>query len=120
MTVFQCLRQGARSLHQARRMLLVFYTAATLPAVFGAAVVMTVPFNSLRHSTWAVALGNNLDASWIGELIAQSTVPALPMLAAVVGLAVGVDPVDEGVELTVRALRRQRGVRAPTDRALPG
>src|SRR4029077_5687291 len=86
MTVFQCLRQGARSLHQARRMLLVFYTAATLPAVVGAAVVMTVPFNSLRHSTWAIALGNNLDASWISELIAPSTVPALPMLAAVVGL----------------------------------
>jgi hypothetical protein len=86
MTVFQSLRQGARSLHQARRMLLVFYTAATLPAVVGAAVVMTVPFNSLRHSTWAIALGNNLDASWISELIAQSTVPALPMLAAVVGL----------------------------------
>jgi hypothetical protein len=87
MTVLQSLRQGTRSLHQARRMLLVFYTAATLPAVVGAAVVMTVPFNSLRHSTWAIALGNNLDASWISELIAQSTVPALPMLAAVVGLA---------------------------------
>jgi len=87
MTVFQCLRQGARSLHQARRMVLVFYTAATLPAVVGAAVVMTVPFNSLRHSTWAIALGNNLDASWIAELIAQSTMAALPMLAALAGLA---------------------------------
>ena len=68
-------------------MLLVFYAAATLPAVIGAAVVMTVPFNSLGRSTWAIALGNNLDASWIAELIAQSTVPALPILAAVVGLA---------------------------------
>ena len=68
-------------------MLLVFYAAATLPAVIGAAVVMTVPLNSLGRSTWAIALGNNLDASWIAELIAQSTVPALPILAAVVGLA---------------------------------
>ena len=84
MTVFH---QGARSLHQARRMLLVYYAAATLPAVVGAAVVMTVPFNSLGHSTWAIALGNNLDASWIAELIAQSTMPALPMLAALLGLA---------------------------------
>ena len=87
MTVFQCLRQGARSLHQARRLLLVFYAAATLPAVVGAAVVMTVPFNSLRHSTWAVALGNKMDASWIAELVAQSTMTALPMLGTVVGLA---------------------------------
>src|SRR5664279_2269964 len=85
MTVFQSLRQGVRSLHQARRMLLVFYAVATLPALVGAAVVMTVPFNSLSHSTWSVALGNQLDASWIAELIAQSTVPALPMLAAVLG-----------------------------------
>jgi hypothetical protein len=68
-------------------MLLVFYAAATLPAVVGAAVVMTVPFSSLGHSTWAIALGNNLDASWISELIAQSAVPALPMLAAILGLA---------------------------------
>jgi hypothetical protein len=68
-------------------MLLVFYGAATLPAMVGAAVVMTVPFHSLGHSTWANELGNSLDASWIAELIAQSTVPALPMLAAVVGLA---------------------------------
>jgi hypothetical protein len=68
-------------------MLYVFYAAATLPALVGAAVVMTVPFNSLRHSTWAIALGNNLDASWIAELLARSTVPALPMLAAVAGLA---------------------------------
>ena len=87
MTIFRYLRQGARSLHQARRMLLVFYAAATLPAVVGAAVVMTVPFDSLGRSNWAVAIGNNLDASWIAELIAQSTVPALPMLAAVLGLA---------------------------------
>jgi hypothetical protein len=84
MTVFH---QGARSLHQARRMLLVFYAAATLPAVVGAAVVMTMPFDSLRHSTWAIALDNNLDASWIAELIAQSAAPALPVLAAVLGLA---------------------------------
>ena len=87
MTVFQVLRQGTRSLHQARRMLLVFYAAATLPAVIGAAVVMTVPFASLGHSTWAIALGNNLDASWVAELMAQSTLPALPMLAALVGVA---------------------------------
>jgi hypothetical protein len=87
MTIFQSLRQGARSLHQERRMLLVLYFAATLLAVIGAAVVMTVPFNSLGRSTWTIALGNNLDASWIAELAAQSTLPALPVLAAVAGLA---------------------------------
>ena len=87
MTIFQALRQGARSLHQARGMLLVFYAAATFPAVIGAAVVMAVPFHSLGHRTWPIALGNNLDVSWIAELIAQSIVPALPMLAAVLGLA---------------------------------
>src|SRR5215831_211552 len=86
-TIFQALRQGVRSLQRARSMLLVFYAAATFPAVIGAAVVMTVPFHSLGHSTWPIALGNNLDVSWIAELIAQSIVPALPMLAAVLGLA---------------------------------
>ena len=68
-------------------MLLVFYAAATFPAVIGAAVVMAVPFYSLGHSSWPIALGENLDVSWIAELIAQSIVPALPMLAAVLGLA---------------------------------
>jgi len=86
-TIFQALRQGVRSLQRARSMLLVFYAAATFPAVIGAAVVMTVPFHSLGHSTWPIALGDNLDVSWIAELIAQSIVPALPMLAAVLGLA---------------------------------
>ena len=87
MRIFRALRQGVRSLQRARSMLLVFYAAATFPAVIGAAVVMTVPFLSLGHSTWPIALGNNLDVSWIAELIAQSIVPALPMLAAVLGLA---------------------------------
>jgi hypothetical protein len=87
MTVFQALGHGARSLCKARGMLLVFYTAATIPAVIGTAVLMTVPFASLGHSTWAIALGSNLDASWIAELVARSTAPALPMLATVVGLA---------------------------------
>jgi hypothetical protein len=87
MTVLQALRQGVRSLHQARWMLLVFYAAATLPAVVGAAVVIAVPLNSLGHSTWATALGHNLDASWIAEMAAQSTAPLSPMLMALVGLA---------------------------------
>jgi hypothetical protein len=87
MTIYQALLQGTRSLHQARRMLVVFYAAATLPAVIGAVVVMTVPFVSLGQSTWAVALGNNLDASWVAELIAKSTMPSLPVLVAVLGLA---------------------------------
>ena len=50
MTILQSLHQGTRSLYQARRMLPVFYVAATIPAAVGAAVVMTVPFNSLRHT----------------------------------------------------------------------
>ena len=87
MTILQSLRQGVHSLRQSRWMVLVFYAAATLPAIVLAAVAMTVPFASLGHSTWAAALGRNLDLSWIAELAAGSTVPALPMVAALLGLA---------------------------------
>ena len=87
MTIVQYLRQGSRSLYEARHMLWVFYAAATLPAAAGTAVVMTVPFRSLGHSTWAAALGENLDATWIWELLARSYLPAYPMLAALAGLA---------------------------------
>ena len=86
MSVPKALRDGVVELNRSRRLALVFYAAATLPAIVGAAVVMTVPLGSLGQSTWAEAMGGSLDLSWIAELGAQSTLPGLPIVASVVGV----------------------------------
>ena len=87
MTVSQALRRGIIDLARSRRMVLLFYAAATLPAIIGAAVVMTIPLLSLGRSTWTEAMAGNLDLTWVAETIAQSALPAVPLVAALACLA---------------------------------
>ena len=86
MTIFQALRRGVTDLNRSRRMLLVFYAAATLPAIIGAAVVLSVPLGSLGRSRWTEAMAGNLDLSWLIETGVQSALPAMPIVAALLGL----------------------------------
>jgi hypothetical protein len=87
MTIFHAVSRGIVEVNRSRRMLLLFYAAASLPAIVGAAVVMAIPLASLGRSRWTEAMAGNLDLSWLAETAVQSVLPAIPMLAALLGVA---------------------------------
>jgi hypothetical protein len=87
MTISGALRRGIETLTRMKRMTLLFYAAAALPALLITGALMTVFFQSLGTSAWTARLGESFDLDWVAEIAAKyDAMPLLPLIAAALGI----------------------------------
>lgn len=92
MTVTGALRRGMETLARMKRMTLLFYAAAALPALLITGAAMTVFFPSLGASAWTARLGENFDLDWVAETaVKYGAMPLLPVIAAALGIIVAAE-----------------------------